>query len=390
MTGELGSKGDFARSFINDREITTNHTGVTFNHRFAANPTMPEMVGVQQFNVGAYDPQATLTGYRSAPDPFALTPHNLFGPAGSGVGLAFDPAYIATFALGHNAAPSAGDVALLMTGTLMNYDTQQINLSDVFKFNAQFVGRKLWGGIGQLLIYQLATQAGTITGSVVDRGAAAASGTILGAVSHLHVLTPTGTQAVGTATFTTNAADADTLTIGDGATSVTYRFKTTPAQANDIQIGATSAATALNAYQAMIGSQAGAGTAYYTGTAKLPSTIQVARPASNVLNFTAAAYGTAGNAYTLAKTGTNITVSGATFSGGTAGDSYTVTVQSATSSGGSYSAFATFTSTMQQPGSERIETAMGVTINRYLKAVATTGGSTNKPSFVVACTVFYQ
>jgi hypothetical protein len=387
---EPGTKGDFARSFINDREITANHTGVTFNHRFAANPTMAEMVGVQQFNVGACDPQVTLTGYRSAPDPFALTPHNLFGLGGSGLGLAADPEYIATFALGHNAAPGAGDIALLMDGTLMNYDTQQMNQSDVFKFSAQMSGRKLKGGIGQLLIYQLATDTGTITGSVADRGSAAASGTVKGAVAHLHVLTPSGTQATGTATFTTNAGDGDTLTIGDGATSRTYRFKNTPAQANDIQIGATADATALNAYQAMIGSKAGVGAAYYAGSQSLPSTIRVARPTSNVLAFTASSYGTAGNAYTLAKTGTNITVSGATFSGGTAGDSYTVTAQSSTSSGGVYSAFATFTSTLQQPGAERVEVAPGVTVNRFMKAIATTGGSTSKPSFVVACTVFWQ
>lgn len=78
----------------------------------------------------------------------------------------------------------------------------------------------------------------------------------------------TVTGAVGTGTLTstgTAPADGDTVTIG----SVTYRFKTTPAQAYDVAIGA-SAAVALDNLKAAVNGTGTPGTEYYAGTQAHP------------------------------------------------------------------------------------------------------------------------
>jgi hypothetical protein len=67
--------------------------------------------------------------------------------------------------------------------------------------------------------------------------------------------------ATGTLAFATNPTDADTVTLG----SITYRFKGTMAQANDVKLESTAAATLAHLVKA-INATGIAGTDYYTGT----------------------------------------------------------------------------------------------------------------------------
>lgn len=71
-----------------------------------------------------------------------------------------------------------------------------------------------------------------------------------------------GTKADGTLTSTgTNVSDGDTVTIGE----VVYTFKTTPAAAYDVKIGAD-AATSLDNLKAAINASGTPGTEYFAGT----------------------------------------------------------------------------------------------------------------------------
>jgi len=359
-------------------------------------PVMNQNVGYDAFGVGAHDQSAALAIYRSAPSPYAATGHNLFAqPMIQTLGGADDLAYIMSILYGYNASPQAGDMVGMLAGSNMNYDPQPINQTDLFKANVALAARGLRGGVGRLIhIQEPGLLTGTITSAFYDRGAAAASGTTKGCFAQLQCTSPSGVQATNTLTVNVNPADGDTATIGDGVTTLVYRYKTVIIAANDILIGGTTAATALNTYYAMIGSQASGvkGVSYFAGTARLPATMTVAKPAANILTLTAVLYGTGPNAYTLARTGTGLVVGGATFTGGLAGDSYVVTLQSATTSGGAYTAFLTFVSTLQQIGAERLEIlpSVGTTVNRFIKAIATTGGTTNKPGFNIALKMYWQ
>jgi hypothetical protein len=113
-------------------------------------------------------------------------------------------------------------------------------------------------------------------------------------------------KASGTVTYSVAPpANNDTVTVN----GVVYTHKTTPtAKYTDMVLGATitAAATALrdavNKYEA----------------ARFGGPQVVATSNAGVVTVKAAVGGTAGNAYTLAKSGTNIAVSGATLAGGTA------------------------------------------------------------------------
>lgn len=128
-------------------------------------------------------------------------------------------------------------------------------------------------------------------------------------------VTASGTTAAVAATDSVtiaagNAADGNTVVVN----GVTYTFKTalTPT-AGQVLIGAADTDSAANLAAAITGG-AGAGTTYATGTTVSPDATAVA--ASNVVDLTAKTAGTAGNALTLAVTGANLSVGGATFSGG--------------------------------------------------------------------------
>lgn len=383
-------KADFLRVFSNGYDLTNDTQDVDIQHLFGSTGPTPQNVGIEEYGVGLFDPRFNLAGLRKSGQG-VLTAYNLFtNQQSGGLGLNYATEHVVSVMIGNGQYPGAvGDPAYMFDGSVFDFPDNPA-LADLFKFNVPMMPRGKRGLGGKVLgawgnsPNEAAPATGTLTGGILDRGSHAASGTSKGGVLHLQVLQPSGAQAAGTVTLTTNPSDGDTCSVN----GTTYRFKTTIAQANDVALGATSAATALNFFQALIGSVTGAGTggsaAYYTGTTPVPpGTITVSKPSSNVVNFTAVAYGTAGNAYTLAKTGANITVSGATFSGGAAGDSYTVTVASSTTSGGAYTTFLTFTSTLQALGAERQEIAVGTLINRYVKVTASTGGSTNKPIFNV-------
>lgn len=128
-----------------------------------------------------------------------------------------------------------------------------------------------------------------------------------------------GTYATGAVTFASAPANNDTVTVN----GTVYTFKTTPSAANHIVIGATAAlcaeylAAAINADQSLV-------TTGYYATTTAHSTV-IADASSGVITITAKAHGTGGNALTLAESGSQTSVSGATLSGGTASNYATMT-----------------------------------------------------------------
>lgn len=108
------------------------------------------------------------------------------------------------------------------------------------------------------------------------------------------------TNASGTVTFNGQPAANDTVTIN--GTAIT--FVAGAASAGQVSIGANVASTAA------------AFRDYVNATAALPVS---ASGAGTTVTLTAETAGTGGNALTLAKSGTNLAVSGATLAGGTTG-----------------------------------------------------------------------
>jgi len=131
-------------------------------------------------------------------------------------------------------------------------------------------------------------------------------------------VSPAALMAQGTLTLDTNPTDGDTMTVD----STVYRFKDTMAQANDIKIGASLAATQASLIKTMLGTGT-AGTDYYAGTTTPHATVRVRTPgtsgyeapadvafnANNELVFEAKTPGTAGNSIATTETffaGTNV------------------------------------------------------------------------------------
>lgn len=132
--------------------------------------------------------------------------------------------------------------------------------------------------------------------------------------------TGSGVKASGTITLGSNPAAGDTLTIGGTAIS----FVASAPTGNQVLIGSTAANTAAN-LQAFLQSS--------TDTQIVKCSYATSGAVTTV---TYAVLGTTGNAFTLAKTGTNITVSGATLSGGV--NSSSITYATPTGSGTDISA----------------------------------------------------
>lgn len=122
--------------------------------------------------------------------------------------------------------------------------------------------------------------------------------------------------AKGTVTFSENPADGDTLQIG----STTYKFATTPAAANDVELQASVTETIQNLANVINGESGIA----YAGTAS-PNQQVSAFISGNVMELTARTAGAAGNSFALVQTGDFASVSGATFSGGADASSGSVT-----------------------------------------------------------------
>lgn len=126
----------------------------------------------------------------------------------------------------------------------------------------------------------------------------------------------TGTQAVGTLTWTANANNNETVVLG--ATTYTYKNVLTGA-ANEVLIGATTADSITN-LKAAINAEAGAGTLYGTGTvANASASCTSVTATTNVVAALSA--GTAGNSIASTETLTNGSWGGATLSGGAIGGS---------------------------------------------------------------------
>lgn len=127
-----------------------------------------------------------------------------------------------------------------------------------------------------------------------------------------HIINTTLKAPVATGTLTIaagNAANNDTVTINTTA----YTFKTTlSGAANEVKIGSANTDTANN-LAAAINLADGAGTTYGSVTTKIG--IVSASAVSNVVTFTATIRGAVGN-YALAKSGANLTLSGAAMTGG--------------------------------------------------------------------------
>lgn len=125
------------------------------------------------------------------------------------------------------------------------------------------------------------------------------------------------TKATGTLTSTGTApANDDTVTIG--AKTYTYKTELTdPAEANEILIGA-SAAASLDNLKSAVNATAGAGTTYGTGTT-INATVAATTNTDTTQVFEAKTAGTGGNALATTETSSQLSFGAATLTGGTAG-----------------------------------------------------------------------
>lgn len=181
-----------------------------------------------------------------------------------------------------------------VTKTLNSLDfTAETNLNGVASvINASLTGGEIeWNGSEFVL-----TSATTGAGS-------RASGSITVSTNPSY-----GVRASGTIELTGQPDPSDTVTIK--GTTVTF-VSGTPT-GNQVQIGGSAALTSA-ALQTFLAASADANLA-----ANIYNTV------GQITTITARVYGTAGNAYGLLKSGANITVSGATLSGGVAADTVTV------------------------------------------------------------------
>lgn len=119
-----------------------------------------------------------------------------------------------------------------------------------------------------------------------------------------------GVKASGVLTFSGAGTADDTITVG----SRVYTLKSALTAADQVLIGGSAAATALNLIAAING-DAGAGTTYGTGT--LPHADVVARVnGSGVVGIVAQDAGTAGNAIATTEAGTGASFGASTLTGG--------------------------------------------------------------------------
>jgi hypothetical protein len=116
--------------------------------------------------------------------------------------------------------------------------------------------------------------------------------------------------ATGALTFSGTGTAADTVTIN----GVVYTLVAAPAVANDVKIGASAAATALNIIAAINGA-AGSGVTYGAATTPHPD-VSARSNASTVVGLAARVPGAAGNAITTTEAGTGTSFGAATLTGG--------------------------------------------------------------------------
>jgi hypothetical protein len=366
-----GVAGDFFTVCINGQDMPAQFDNVSYNFQLTTLATKPNNVGVNQVQPGIQSLQQTLGGLVKRGQG-VYSAHNLFSK--TGIGAAADTEMISLIAVGNNASPVAGDYCLGYDGTVLPEYGRTNEATGYQKFSAPFRSRGVRIPPFPVLIADI-SQIANFTSTPYDDGAAAV-GTVNGCASILEVLTPTGTQATGTVGLSGLPADNDTYTLVIDGVTYTRRWKTALAAANDVLIGGTVAASLNNLWQSFVGSPAvdgtGSGTSYHASTTVLDANdVIVSLPGASTITLTAVDTGTGPNAWTLAKSGANLTVSGATFSGGVNGETATIIGQSATSSGGSYTTFATHDLNLTRRGAEIKTVNPGTTINRWIKYTIT-------------------
>lgn len=377
-----GTSGDFARAFVNGVEATGDLQQSAYTHQFEAMNAPHQNVGVHMFTPGIFNPTLGYSNAYRAHRVNGLNMHALFTQIGTGNS---DIELLISEVRGFAASPQVGDLGLMFQGRLERYNPDMMPNGVMTADIAFMPGGKRNPAFPRLLHLQ-DTGKGSFTSTPVDMGAGAA-GVALGAVGHLHIYTPTGVAATGNITAGSTPADGDTVVVG--GTTYTAKTALTPT-AGQFLIGGSAAAAAANLFAAMTGGD-GAGTTYASGTPLAPSTAFYTPPtAANVIAVTFKATGTGGNAFTLVRTGTAFTVSGATLAGGVAGDTFTLKMQSATSSGGSYTDRLTFTSDGTVRQAERQELAVGVAVDRWWRLNATAGGSTYNLGIAAMFGLFYN
>lgn len=114
-----------------------------------------------------------------------------------------------------------------------------------------------------------------------------------------------GVQSTGTITFSNAPSNNDTVTVN----GVVFTAKTSPSGAYQFALGSDGATAATNLIAKLV--------------AATDAAVQLAgyTRAAGVITVTYGTVGTAGDAFTLAKSGSNIAVSGANLTGGNAGTS---------------------------------------------------------------------
>lgn len=370
-----GTPGNYAKVATNGYDLATQMDTINYALNYKQNNLLYQSIGIRQYAPGVQAQDLTLSGFVQRGQG-AITAHNLFSP--SGIGNISDTEFISLIALGINANPIANqDLCVAHDGTLIpgykrNQDTQNIQ-----KFNAQLKARGVRLPAFPVLLMD-ASQKNSLTTSPYDDGAEG-NGTTAGGVAILEVLTPTGTQATGTVGLGGLPSDGDSFTITINSVVYVYTFKTSPVAANQIKILGTAPLQLQALVQAMVGSPVGVSSGnVFTGTTPIdPAQCIVSLAGATTVTLTAVNSGTGPNAWTLVKSGVNLTVSAATFAGGVAGETLTSgTVQSSTTSGGAYTAFATFTLDMTKRAAQVITVPVGTTINEWIKVVFTMSGAT--------------
>lgn len=112
--------------------------------------------------------------------------------------------------------------------------------------------------------------------------------------------TGAGTAATGTVTFTTNVAAADTLTLN----GITITFVSSGPTGNQVLVGSSATATAANLQL------------FLNASTNASLVVAAYSTVGTVLTVTYNTVGTGGNAYTIAKSSTHLTISGANLAGG--------------------------------------------------------------------------
>lgn len=374
-----GTSGDFSRLFVNGIEATSDIQGSQYTHAFEAVNAPHENVGVHTSSPGVFNPSYSNSNAYRAHQANGRNLHALLSKIDVG---SSDIELIISEVRGFKASPQVGDLGVMFQGHLERYNPT-IAFAGLMTADVSYKPGGKRSPLFPRCIHLQNTGKNSFNSTPVDMGASAV-GVALGAVGHLHVFTPTGVAASGNVTVPSAPSDGDTAVIG----GVTFTFKTslTPT-AGQVLIAGNPAA---NLFAAATGGD-GAGTTYAAGTTPAPSTVYLTPPtAAGLIAVTYKTTGTAGNSFTLAKTGSVVTVSGATLASGAAGDTFTFKLQSATSSGGSYTDRMTFSADGTLAVGERQEVAIGTAMDRWWRLNATASAANHDLGVLAMMGLFYN